>query len=322
MHNPELKQLTSHLPDTVLAARADSTTRKYQGVVELSKKRATEKGLVGFPVEATEFALYLQHIGETSRSKAAVEEAVNVVSWLQCLAGQNRLVSQHPLIISIVEGFQRLLAKPKVKKEPITPAILQDIVSSLSEEASLTDLKLAAICLLAYAAFFWFDELSKLRGRDVRFLGDRMELNITSSKTDQYRQGATLLIARTGLPTCPVRMLERYMAAGKVELGSDKRLFRAICVTKRGESLRASGSLSYTRMREIVMGKLCSLGYDTKKFGLHSFRAGGATAAANAPGISERHFKRHEWWKSESAKDGYVKDSESNRLLVSKSLGI
>ena len=143
---------------------------------------------------------------------------------------------------------------------------------------------------------FRFDELSKLRGRDVRFLGDRMELNITSSKTDQYRQGATLLIARTGLPTCPVRMLERYMAAGKVELGSDKRLFRAIGVTKRGESLRASGSLSYTRMREIVMSKLRSLGYDTKKFGLHSFRVGGATAAANAPGISERHFKRHGRW--------------------------
>ena len=70
------------------------------------------------------------------------------------------------------------------------------------------------------------------------------------------------------------------------------------------------------------MSELRSLGYDTKKFDLHSFRAGGATAAANAPGISERHFKRHGRWKSESAKDGYVKDSESSRLLVSKSLGI
>ena len=104
------------------------------------EEMATEKGLVGFPVEATKFALYLQHIGETSRSKAAVEEAVNTVLWLQCLAGQDRLVSHHHLIINIVERFQRLLAKPKVKKEPITPAILQDIMSSLGEEALLTDL--------------------------------------------------------------------------------------------------------------------------------------------------------------------------------------
>ncbi|KAL5497418.1 hypothetical protein EMCRGX_G013885 [Ephydatia muelleri] len=41
---------------------------------------------------------------------------------------------------------------------------------------------------------------------------------------------------------------------------------------------------------------------------MHSLRAGGATAAANA-GVPDRLFKRHGRWKSESAKDGYVKDS-------------
>ena len=108
-----------------------------------------------------------------------------------------------------------------------------------------------------------------------RFLKEKMELYINSSKTDQYRQGASILIARTGLTTCPVGMVERYVAAGNVDLGSEERLFRAICVTKNGESLRVSGSLSYTRMREIVLAKLRELGYDAKKFGLHSFRAGG-----------------------------------------------
>ena len=115
----------------------------------------------------------------------------------------------------------------------------------------------------------------KLKGCDVRFLKEKMELYINSSKTDQYRQGASILIARTGLTTCPVGMVERYVAAGNVDLGSEERLFRAICVTKNGESLRVSGSLSYTRMREIVLAKLRELGYDAKKFGLHSFRAGG-----------------------------------------------
>ena len=261
-------------------------------------------------------------MGDSTKSKAAVEEAVNAVSWLQRLSGQNELVSQHPLVTSTVEGFQRLLAKPKVKKQPITPDILREIVGSLRQQPSLTELRLAAICLLAYAAFLRFDELRKLRGLDVKFQGDRMELHITSSKTDQYRQGATLLIARTRLPTCPVVMLERYIAAGKVDLCSGSKLFRGIVSTKKGERLRPSGSLSYTRMREIVRDKLRNLGYDHKLFGLHSFRAGGATAAANAPGISERHFKRHGRWKSDSAKDGYVEDSESSRLMVSKSLGI
>lgn len=54
---------------------------------------------------------------------------------------------------------------------------------------------------------------------------------------------------------------------------------------------------------------------------LHSFRAGGATAAANA-NIGDRLFKRHGRWKSEKAKDGYIKDNVESILSVSKSLGI
>ena len=67
-----------------------------------------------------------------------------------------------------------------------------------------------------------------------------------------------------------------------------------------------------------MLDKLAQLGFDPSLFGMHSLRAGGATAAANA-GVEDRHFKRHDCWKSESAKDGYVKE---RRLKVSKGLGI
>ena len=60
---------------------------------------------------------------------------------------------------------------------------------------------------------------------------------------------------------------------------------------------------------------------DISAIGTHSHRRGGATAAANA-GIPDRLFKRHDRWASESAKDGYVQDSLSSRLSVSKALGI
>ena len=60
---------------------------------------------------------------------------------------------------------------------------------------------------------------------------------------------------------------------------------------------------------------------DIKSYGLHSLRSGGATSAAQF-GISDRLFKRHGRWKSVSAKDGYVKDDLSQKLSVSKNLGI
>jgi hypothetical protein len=57
------------------------------------------------------------------------------------------------------------------------------------------------------------------------------------------------------------------------------------------------------------------------RFCLHSLRSGGATAAASA-GVDDRLFKKHGRWKSDSAKDGYVKESISNRMRVSKQLGL
>ena len=60
---------------------------------------------------------------------------------------------------------------------------------------------------------------------------------------------------------------------------------------------------------------------DISAIGTHSLGSGGATAAANA-GVPDRLFKRHGRWASESAKDGYVQDFLSSRLLVSKALGI
>ena len=60
---------------------------------------------------------------------------------------------------------------------------------------------------------------------------------------------------------------------------------------------------------------------DISTIGTHSIRSGGATAATNS-GVSDRLFKRHGRWASESAKDGYVQDSLFSRLSVSKALGI
>ena len=50
-------------------------------------------------------------------------------------------------------------------------------------------------------------------------------------------------------------------------------------------------------------------------------RAEEVMAAANTK-VPDRMFKRHGHWKSENAKDGYVKDDVKSRLEVSKSLGL
>ncbi|CAH3178324.1 unnamed protein product, partial [Porites lobata] len=85
--------------------------------------------------------------------------------------------------------------------------------------------------------------------------------------------------------------------------------------------MRGSVPLSYTRAREIVLSAFDSIGLPRQDYGLHSLRAGGACAAANAR-VPDRLFKRHGRWKSDKAKDGYIKDNVHSLLSVSLSLGI
>lgn len=110
--------------------------------------------------------------------------------------------------------------------------------------------------------------------------------------------------------------MERYFCMAQLLPSFESRLFRGIVCIRKGECLRASGTLSYTRMRELFKAKLLLFVFDASQFGLHSLRARGVSAAANA-GIPDRLFGR---WRSETAKDGYIKDSMSALLSVSASL--
>ena len=205
------------------------------------------------------FAVYLQHLGDTNGSRSAVEEAVNAVGWIHQIAGYPT-VTNFSFVRMILEGLQRRLARPKVRKEPVTKDMIYALVDNLGETPSLTDIRLISACLLAFSACLHYDKLAKLRCSDISFTTDHMAMHISSSKTDQYRQGDSVIVARTNTVSCPVSMLERYYAMAALSKQSKLCLFCGIVVTKSGECLRSQGSLSYTRLRQLFLAKLHSQG--------------------------------------------------------------
>ena len=59
-------------------------------------------------------------------------------------------------------------------------------------------------CVTAFAGFLCFNELANLRCCDVKFCKDKyVELFIAKSKTDIYRNGNVVMLAKTGHITCP-----------------------------------------------------------------------------------------------------------------------
>ena len=103
---------------------------------------------------------------------------------------------------------------PKMCKEPVTADMLRAMVDLVGQEPSLSDVRLLVVCLLAFAGFMHCDELLKLQCSDIAFGTESMTMNITSSKTDQYREGSSLVLDCTGTHTYLVAMMERYFSMG------------------------------------------------------------------------------------------------------------
>ncbi|KAL5496806.1 hypothetical protein EMCRGX_G013166 [Ephydatia muelleri] len=97
-----------------------------------------------------------------------------------------------------MEGLKRMLAKPTVRKEPVTANMLKAMVEATGPEPHLSKVRLLAVCLEAFAGFLHCNELIKLKCSDITFNAEDMVINVQSSKTDQYRECASLVIAHTG----------------------------------------------------------------------------------------------------------------------------
>ena len=289
--DPELTRLASELPTTLLKSRADSTVRKYLGAYRHWKTWAMTHKLPSFPAKEHHVVLYLQNIGQRLESRSAAEEAVNALSWVHSLAGLDSPTNQ-PIVQATLQGLHRMWCKPVRKRKPITREMLTDIVQDATKQPTLSNLRITTFSLLAFAGFLRFDEAIHIRACDLDISTDIVKILLPHSKTDQFRQGQEVLIARTNTPTCPVAMLEHYMAAANIAPASEVFLFRGICKTTGGEKLKASGPLSYTTVRELFRKKLVDLEHSSDGFDLHSLRAEGASVAAQA-GVPYRLFKHH-----------------------------
>ena len=102
---------------------------------------------------------------------------------------------------------------------------------------------------------------------------------------------------------------------------SSEFIFRPLVKPKSSYKLvKSEKPISYATFRDQLAKSVQNIVPDPSVYGTHVFRSGGASRAANS-GVSDRIFQRHGRWKSVAAKNGYIKDDISSRLLVSKLLG-
>ncbi|XP_069109457.1 integrase/recombinase xerD homolog [Argopecten irradians] len=320
-----LKDLAMGVPELLQNCKANSTVRKYCYGFLRWRKWAKQNGFEEeniFPVKPFHLCIYLTFLVKNNGNVGSLTDAMYGVKWAHDIVGRvSPTVSL--LVKNVFEGAKRLLAKPVQKKQVITVSILDKLYDKIYDKENLYNQRIITMCLFAYAGFMRSAEVLALRRSDVQIRTSHMEIFVEQSKTDIYRDGAWIIVSRTGSRLCPVCNFELYLKLAGISVDSEEFVFRNLTKMASGRySLRnVDKPMTYSRFREIFIEAFTTIVQDISQFGLHSLRAGGASAAANS-GIPDRMFKRHGRWKSETAKDGYIKDDFRERLNVSMHLNL
>ena len=314
--------------DVMLKSRADTITKAYVRLIrkflEWSKSRHFNMQLP-FPLSVV--SLYLFEVQQSCTSSSSVILAHAALKWLHSFVpslDSNPLDSE--FCRNIIESAKRQKSQPIMKKKPITTDIIRSILDIHNKkDANLKNLRIAALCSLAFAGFFRYDELCNIVPKHIEFHSDYIRIFVPRSKTDVYREGNFVFISASRSKYCPVGVLQRYLDLSGIDLCSSLPLFRPLVFHRSSSSYTLrSGKISYTTCRDILRDTLSQLGLNPNDYGLHSLRSGGITSAVrnSSNSIPERLLKIHGRWKSDSAKDMYVEESLENRLQVTKYLGL
>ena len=271
-------------------------------------------------------AIFLNHLVVTHGTVGAIRDAVYGINWAHHASGYIS-PTEDPFVKLVHKGAERLCAKPRSKKDPLTAPFMKALYDHYRPlSGSRPDLKILRfllIAMLGFAGFFRIEELLSTKLTNVHVYGDHMTIFLPKCKTDQLRQGNTVYIARLGSRYCPVGLLEDFLSAANIRLPAvaDEHLIPRLIKVRGGHKIHPSLGISDTTAREVFATHIQVISKGGLKFSPHSLRAGGASEAAHHD-VGDRLISLHGRWKSGKARDGYIQDALEARLTVSKSLGL
>lgn len=282
-----LRGLAHKLPQYLLGSRSDNTRHKYECYFKTFKAFMLKHGKPYLPCISEHVALFVVHLLENDKSYAVITSFVYSIKWIHNLYNYPDPTGSAQ-IKDLLSCSKRKPSTSRGKKEVVSS---NDIKLLFEKYKSSTDCKVVrdlSMIVIAFSGFLRYDELSSILCSDVKFRESHISILLTKSKTDQFRDGNEIVIAKTDSVACPYKALSEYVRLFNVDMSQNNFLFRAIYKTKSKVALRGQNKrLSYTRVRELLVSRLYEVVPKSTKLGLHSLRSGGVSAAADA-GVEER----------------------------------
>ncbi len=221
----------------------------------------------------------------------------------------------------LMKGARRTKPTRKDHRLPITPLILSRIYEVLNQHPNSYENKLLwAACCLGFFAFLRSGEFTLKQGErfdpswhlsvndvatDNLSKPTRLQIHIKGSRTDQWRQGAYLVVGHTNSHICPVKAVLAYIAVRGFKEGP-------LFTDRKGSPFTQQALISSLRTT------LTKAGIDCTHYSGHSFRIGAATTAS-AKGVPEATIQILGRWSSDSYKR-YIRLPHSELASISSQL--
>lgn len=274
----ELAVLHATAADHAARRRSANTLRAYESDWRQFQQWCAVHGLdSSVPVAPSTIVYFLTDQARTHKV-STVARRLGAIAYAHTDAGY-ATPTKYPDVVKLMDGLRRTQStRPDHKSAIVTDELRSILRHTPSTLAGARD---KALLALGFAGAFRRSELVSLNVEDLHETRRGMEIELRSSKTDQYGHGEKVAIpfAHKREDACPVRLLKAWIDAAGITHGP---LFRQ--VTK-GDELasgkRDDGRLSDRSVANIVKAAALRAGENPERLSGHSLRVGFITSASD-----------------------------------------
>jgi len=273
------------------AAKAKNTIAAYRKWVARYEDFCAQAGL--HALEAQSVAIWLDTLSAQYKV-STLQQALAAVSFYFSLHNLPSPAKATEVRL-LMQALRRQKGTAQRQAAPLTPSKL----TCLNWGRDVKGVRDKALALTMLAGALRVSEAIALTLSDIEFTPEGVIITLRKSKTDQTGRGRQIAIpALPHSPLCPVRALREYLRLRGMAKGP---LFQSI------HNGRPTGRpLTRSAVHYVAKEIADRLGLDPSKVSTHSFRAGLATAAAQA-GVPTHEIALQTGHKSLTVLQGYIR---------------
>ena len=295
-----------------------NTELAYERAFSEWESYAVDEAMPILPITPIDQGNFLADMADRTGSMSKINLTIAAVADRH-LAEHMKSPTLDPSFRKMVAGIRRQLVRPSKVRAPLDLEILEEAFKLIEGGGRLQDWRTRCRLNLEFYGMLRWAEVSELRTEDLIFDTTGLVLHIRRSKTDQLGVGSYVRMNMTDLEHCPVEITRLYLQ--KLNYGTENGYLQP--QVRSYKDGRQSGvwykKLGYSTALEDTKASMAILGRNPAEYGEHSGRKGGTTAASEA-GVSWIDLKRHGRWRSDSAPQRYIEETEKRSHNVAAAL--